>query len=406
MTLKQTLSRHPLLGLCLSLMALLGLAGALLTLHFAQGQLEQDASHYGEALAERGASQAVEPAISQDMISLQVILQAIAQQPRVSGATIHDVENQLLVQSGSGDAPQHYAKLNFSAPITLDTHIAGHLTVSLALPPTHYIYARYIVIWALMVMAAMSICALSYRHLCQNQTDKTSAPTQPEPDQHACDTTTDLYAPETAAEQAPHEQEVPEQETPEQTAWQETGADESEEPLSNCADAPYETSTVIVHLELINLKQLQQQLSLHGYQQCLQKFNQLMKGILALYAGQWVSLEDGRLTLIVNADTRDDASFYGICIGHLTCTLSQEQTSPRIKVAARVLSDSAHNNAIYPELPMGTIWVDPSLHSYALSDHIAMCEQQCVNRILPPYQALLERQSSQLLAAVRQNEPS
>lgn len=149
------------------MLALLGLTGALLTLHFAGEQITTDATRYGESLAERGASQAVEPALSQDLISLQAILQDITQQPRVSAAAIYDVENQLLVQSGTGNTPQHYTLLSFTAPITLDTHIAGHLTVTLALPPTYYLYGRYLLIWILTVAVAMLASTLGYRHFDQ-----------------------------------------------------------------------------------------------------------------------------------------------------------------------------------------------------------------------------------------------
>lgn len=375
MTLTQTLRRHPLLSLCLLIQALLGLTGALLTLHFADAQIRTDATQYGESLAGRGASQAIEPALSQDLISLQAILQDITQQPRVSAAAIYDVENQLLVQSGAGDIPQHYTQLNFTAAITLDTHIAGHLTVTLALPPTRHIYARYLIIWTLAVLVAMLICTLGYRHLNRARPPQSDAP-------------------------APEEDE----------ARAGTEAAQSDDAAARAEAEGAETAVqaaIQVELELLNIDTLQQQLSLHGYQQCLYRFNQLMQGILALYAGEKIRTDHGCLTFRVSADSLDDASFYGICIGHLACTLSQQQTSPRLRVAARILARATddQDRAVPPaELTAGTIWVDPELNSEGLDKHVTISEQQFVVAILPPYQALLERQSEQLAAAVNREE--
>ncbi|MDO3386810.1 hypothetical protein QWI17_13265 [Gilvimarinus sp. SDUM040013] len=371
MTLKQTLSRHPLLGLCLCLMVLLGLTGAMLTLHFAAQQQATSASQYGNALAESAASQAVEPALSQDMISLQVILQAVAQQPNVSGATIHDVENQLLVQSGSGNAPPHYSELNFTAPITLDTHIAGHLGVTLALPPIQQVYDSFIWAWALTVFIAMLVCVLAYRRLSQQQ----GAGKEPAHDleQTAADSQ--------GVEDEPSEQEI-------------AGAESTD---SHC---------VTVKLQLLNINKLEQQLSLNNYQSCLKKFDRLVKGILALYEGEKNTLENGRLTLSVTSDNLDDASFYGICIGHLACELSQQQPSPRLKISVTVTTPdgSSQRTPEQTQLPdAGTIWVDPALHSPALASHVSITERQQVAVIKPPYQALLERQCKQLQAALHQD---
>lgn len=382
MTLKQTLSRHPLLGLCLCIMALLGLAGALITLHFAGEQQVVDARHYGEALAERAASQAVEPALSQDMISLQVILQAVAQQARVSGATIHDVENRLLVQSGSGETPLGFTALTFTAPITLDTHIAGHLSVTLAIPPTHQVYATFLWAWTLIVVLAMAICALAYRHLSLPRTASSRKAEQVERSEHEHDSDIqdDYPATDYSCDEFPTMEDEP--------------GDELEPASASHA--------VAVELQLLNINTLKQQLSLSNYQQCVSKFDQLLKGILALYAGEKSQLDNDHLVLTVTCDTQDDASFYGICIGHLACQLTQQQSSPRIKVAARVLPAEADTEIINElALTSGCIWVDPRLHSEILDSHIDLSEQQTLSAIKPPYQALLQRQSAQLLNALR-----
>src|SRR5690606_35636053 len=104
-------------------------------------QAQQEAARYGQALADGGAARAVEPALTQDNISMQVILRSLARQPDVVGATIHDVENRLLVQSGQIPEASQQALLRFTSPITMNDHIAGYLTVSL-LPSTGAVAVR------------------------------------------------------------------------------------------------------------------------------------------------------------------------------------------------------------------------------------------------------------------------
>ena len=94
---------------------------------------------YGQALANVAAYQAQEATLDHDLLSLQIILEDISKNPAVIGATIHDVENNLVVQGGHNpdtrrglDAAQILG--SYTAPITLHNSVAGYVTITMALP--------------------------------------------------------------------------------------------------------------------------------------------------------------------------------------------------------------------------------------------------------------------------------
>lgn len=355
-----TLRRHPMLGLCLAMLLVLGISGAALALHYATVLSTKSANHYGQALANGGAVRAVEPALTQDMISLQVILQFLADQPDVLGATIHDVENRLLVQSGLGKLPTGFTELQFTAPITLDTHIAGHLTVSLALAPAHQAFRHYLWLWTLGVLLAMMTCYFAYPRLAaRTETSIGDRNMQAQPE----------------------------------AALVETESNE-------LAGTPVET--VIVELRLENLSALTQQLARSALEARLLMLNRLLKGTMALYSGELLYQHENRFILKVDAEQQDDAAFYAICISRLLITMLLQQTSPRLKLSARLFAANtpeALSECCTPAAAgtsPGAIWVAPSLQSDALKLHIDLDEHECVYQIKPPYQSLLERQCLQL----------
>ncbi|WP_049722709.1 hypothetical protein [Gilvimarinus polysaccharolyticus] len=364
MSLHQHLKQHPELGLCTIIMLLLGVLGAALVLHFAGLQQAAYTEQYGQALADRGAAQAVEPALAQDMISLQVIVQSLAEQPAVLRANIHDVENRLLVESGTSTAPRGYQQPHFNAPITLDTHFVGHLTITLQEPPVISQYRLFLWLWAAAVLTAIIALWLLYalwlRHTGQ----------QPR---------------FTAALSA--EQEV----APAQTTN---------------PDTPQHA--VVIELVFLNLQTLQQQLSHTGFQERLQCFDHNLSGILALYTGRKQPLRGHRMQLQVTGDTLADASFYALCICQLALRLSLNGPSPPLKLAANVLStldEDAPNSLLAsyqqplqmpPEHQTPAVWVDPALQCEQLAEHVQISSDNQLEHIKPPYESLLQRQEQQL----------
>lgn len=93
------------------------------------------AQMYGESLASMTAKSAIDSTLNHDLVSLQVVLQDVVLSPRVVFATIHDVENNLLVQAGSvPSAHQMDTVESYSAAIDFQQSVAGYVSVHIDKP--------------------------------------------------------------------------------------------------------------------------------------------------------------------------------------------------------------------------------------------------------------------------------
>ncbi|HMU65917.1 MAG TPA: hypothetical protein PKE57_02150, partial [Cellvibrionaceae bacterium] len=113
---------------------------------------------YGQSLANLAAKRAVDATLNHDLVSLQVVLQDVMDNPRTLLASIHDVENNLLVQAGSTQALTHAAALrSFSAPIPLQDSIAGFVTVNIEsqMPEIKALYLSFAAVCSLLVIVAL-----------------------------------------------------------------------------------------------------------------------------------------------------------------------------------------------------------------------------------------------------------
>ncbi len=138
------------------LLGLLSCAGVLRAVERAQEQLL--IADYGQSLANLAAKRAVDATLNHDLVSLQVILQDVVDNPRTLLASIHDVENNLLVQAGSTQALTHAADLrSFSAPIPLQDSIAGYVTVNIEsqMPEIKALYLSFAAVCSLLVIVAL-----------------------------------------------------------------------------------------------------------------------------------------------------------------------------------------------------------------------------------------------------------
>ena len=423
MRLRQTLKQHPELGLCTIAMVLLGVLGAALMLHFAGQQQTQQLERYGQALADRAAVQAVEPTLAQDMISLQAIVQSLTAQPAVLRASIHNVENRLLVEHGASSAPPGYLSPSFSAGITLDTHIAGHLSVTLKAPPVSRVYRVFLWVWSIAILLCIAGLWLT-RQFLQRQLNAANAPSLSEPS-HAnkpdsavasrelnkkpvpADAATEL--PTADEPTRPHtethnddeargdtspqpDESAPLTEAPAHDAREQPGWDEN---IDENDDAQYE---VIIELVFINIETLRLQLSLSRFNERLARLEQVLGGILALYDGTKEPLRKQRMRLKVTGDSLADASFYALCICQLALRLSLSGERPVLKLAANVMAPAtlARDQTEPPAHSAPAVWVDPALQCDLLAQHVQINSAHQLEQIKPPYDALLLRQEQQL----------
>ena len=95
--------------------------------------MQQQADAIGQSLIEQTAASAKEPLVSNDALSLNVLLNELAKNPLVAHAVIYSVDNRILAEAGSrpvqgllGDTEGIY-----SVPITFQEVIAGQLRISL-----------------------------------------------------------------------------------------------------------------------------------------------------------------------------------------------------------------------------------------------------------------------------------
>jgi uncharacterized membrane protein affecting hemolysin expression len=138
------------------LVGLLSCAAVLRTVE--RGQEQMLIRDYGQSLANLAANRAVDATLNHDLVSLQVILQDIVENPRTLLASIHDVENHLLVQAGSTKAlTQATAARSFTAPIPLQDSIAGYVTVNIEsqMPEIKALYMSFAAVCALLVVVAL-----------------------------------------------------------------------------------------------------------------------------------------------------------------------------------------------------------------------------------------------------------
>jgi len=343
----QLYQRQPRLLATILLILLLGVLASVLHAYLAQAQTERQLTRYGQALAESGALRAVEPALAQDMVSLQAILQSLTRQPGVVGATIHDVENHLWVQSGVAASD---AQRRFAAPITLDTHIAGYLTLSLDNSENSHLPLFLGVWWGLLALILAGLWGRVWQ-----LANRPAA--QPEDDE----------------------------------------AEESAEEMAE------EIFAVQIHLCVNNLAALQQQLSQEHLAERLARLDRQLTGVLALYAGQRQRLDGQALLLRVCGDTSAQATFYALCICQLLLLLNVESGNPRLQLSAAIMPEQEAPASVEqlmqiappPTVPSSIVVAVPLLEP-ALEQQAQLDKAGQLQAIKAPYQALLQRQQQQL----------
>ncbi|MFJ3052318.1 AhpA/YtjB family protein [Pseudomonas nitroreducens] len=126
------------IALRIAIHSLLLVAAALVIYAWVMGMqfkqaMQQQADALGQSLTTQTAQSATELLVSNDILSLNVLLNNLTKNPLVAHAAIYSVDNRILAESGTrpkqgllGDAEGLY-----STPITFQEVIAGHLRISL-----------------------------------------------------------------------------------------------------------------------------------------------------------------------------------------------------------------------------------------------------------------------------------
>ena len=383
MPLLTTYRSYPQLFLCSVLLLILGFLGAGLYLHNTYYNQQEQINYYGQTLARSAARQAVDATLTQDLISLQAVLLDVGQYPTVIGATIHNVENKLLVQTGyDPNKSIEGERYSFTAPIALHNNIAGYLQVTLEVPR----YSRYdyyfLTIWAAAVFVALwTIWWSIQRQWWARLRDKLPSPGK-------------LVT--KVVEKIPTIPEVPLEDL---------------KPLAPEPPAPPEVA-VRLQVRITNLTKLYQQLNSEGFANVLRRFEKQLQGVLSLYNGQRQLLDNDILMVEFVGEALYDCSFRALCCAQLLNNLCARANSPRLQLSAaiqEVARPASHGNGvllkdfvtqqqdpIHPE--RGDILISRHLLDDTLLAHIDVDENSGkLATIKAPYSELLVRQEEQLI---------
>ncbi|MDN5517973.1 MAG: histidine kinase, partial [Pseudomonas sp.] len=95
--------------------------------------MQQQADALGQALITQTAASATELLVSNDILSLNVLLNNLAKNPLVAHAAIYSVDNRILAESGSRPTRSVLGETEglYTTPITFQEVMAGQLRISL-----------------------------------------------------------------------------------------------------------------------------------------------------------------------------------------------------------------------------------------------------------------------------------
>ena len=297
---------YPQLSLCTALLLILGFLGAGFYLYNSNKSQQVQIEQYGRLLATSAARQAVDATLTQDLISLQTILQDVAQYPNVVGATLRNVENKLLVQSGY--KPKQAAKgkrYNFTAPIALHNNVAGYLDVAIEVPRRSTQDDLFLICWAISVALALFIIWWSiHRAWWLSLRDKL-------PTANAIVTAVVDKLPTIA------------------------DADLQSESKDTNLPAPAQLA-VRLTIQIVNLNKLYLQLNSESFDIVLSRFEAQMQKLLNVYNGQRQLLVGDTLMIDFMGEEFHECSFRAICCAKMLLNMAARNPSPRLQLAATI----------------------------------------------------------------------
>lgn len=309
------------------------------------------------------AKQAVDAAFNHDLVRLQVILQDVMANPHTQLATIHDVENNLLVQAGETRFGKAQG-IEFTAPIVLHDSIAGYVSVNLN-PLTETLSST-------LTFAGLTTLLLTLIALW------------------------DLSR-QGAIEVVP--------------GTRNTGAAKSEDGDSGLEfsdgeeafieEEEHESVFSVIHIK--NLDVLKQQLNGQNFRDTIARLEKIIADVMALYGGSKFVLVDNYYVLTFKAsDSVGEAIFRSACSAYLILELASIIDKIPLDLAALV---SAQENDVTPEkLPFAGLIVEASAAQNELINRRANFMElgkndgrQVIAGFKQPFQNLLDGQTKQLL---------
>lgn len=361
-------------------------------------QLDKKDQQYGQALANLAAKRAIQSSLNLDLVSLQVILQEIAENPSVTNVTIHDVENNLLVQATSSQTLNRRQSVSrqthFTSPINVHDSVTGYVTVSIDFHEDNS-HQR---IYGLFCLLALAIIAGILAQ--QSWTTKTNTS---EAENKPVDNSSNNALP--IVDKLPQAEET------------------EEDTSSTLAGFDKKNPRIELILRFQNLRTLYGQLNHRSFRSVIQRIEIQLRDLIALYSGELTQINADTAHITFRNNALTEAAFSAICSAHLMTTLNQQPENIHLSLAclivkrepdAATLKHLAFNlfkqdteAEILNELSDGQILIESELladtHSPALSQRIAFSEESTpssntamITEVKEPYASLLEKQLAQL----------
>ena len=431
--------------------------------------MQQQADALGQALITQTAASATELLVSNDILSLNVLLNNLAKNPLVAHAAIYSVDNRILAEAGSRPARSMLGENEglYSTPINFQEVMAGQLSISLDMrqfqqPMTISLQSMGILSLILLALT-LSLSMRLGRHISTPLLQLRlwlRDPDDPAPGAGRNDELGDLARQLQArlVPPKPHvaeDDDFPEEETfsgvmhndafadedeePRPQVHQETKQDQpwheqDDDPFAELAKDPHPVPTptvaasaqasAVLAIQLGGQEQLRR-LPRTRLLDLLQHYRDCLEHAAALYQGELHTLKDGSsLMLFHERDCAEDYLTHAICCGELMRALGH---ALQIEVA-----DSGITLQLQLGLTLGSgleglgqaelLLSDSALDALALSQHsrnLLLVEKRiaqdelarqrarirpiaspegasCVERLLDPYPALLERQLTRM----------
>ncbi|WAJ38196.1 AhpA/YtjB family protein [Pseudomonas sp. GOM7] len=442
--------------------------------------MQQQADALGQALITQTAASATELLVSNDILSLNVLLGNLAKNPLVAHAAIYSVDNRILAEAGSRPTRSMLGESSglYSTPINFQEVMAGQLSISLDMrqfqqPMTISLQSMGILSLILLALT-LSLSMRLGRHISTpllqlrlwlrdpddpapgagrndelgdlaRQLQARLVPPKPElepeeddfPEEEAFsdsvpedDLTTEDEAPRQHSAEPLAASAQPRQAAKVNLPWDEDDtdpfADLANEPQPTAAPATANPSqaTAVLAIQLGGQEQLRR-LPRTRLLDLLQHYRDCLEQAASLYQGELHTLKDGSsLMLFHERDCAEDYLTHAICCGELMRALGH---ALQIEVA-----DSGITLQLQLGLTLGNgleglgqaelLLSDSALDALALSQHsrnLLLVEKRiaqdelakqrarirpiaspegasCVERLLDPYPALLERQLARM----------
>ena len=431
--------------------------------------MQQQADALGQALITQTAASATELLVSNDILSLNVLLNNLAKNPLVAHAAIYSVDNRILAEAGARPARSMLGESEglYSTPINFQEVMAGQLSISLDMrqfqqPMTISLQSMGILSLILLALT-LSLSMRLGRHISTpllqlrlwlrdpddpapgagrndelgdlaRQLQARLVPTKPHvaedddfPEEETLSSVThdDAFTDE-PAEPRPRLH----QETKQDQPWHEQDDDSFAElakephPAPTPAAPTSSQASAVLAIQLGSQEQLRR-LPRTRLLDLLQHYRDCLEQAAALYQGELHTLKDGSsLMLFHERDCAEDYLTHAICCGELMRALGH---ALQIEVA-----DSGITLQLQLGLTLGSgleglgqaelLLSDSALDALALSQHsrnLLLVEKRiaqdelarqrarirpiaspegasCVERLLDPYPALLERQLTRM----------